>query len=281
VTRSEVRAATETGGLVGWVEGSAGIPVLLLHGGPGLSCEYLDSLAAELGPAYRTAAYQQRGVAPSTTIGPFDLGTQTDDAVAVLDSLGWDRAFVVGHSWGGHLAVQLARRRPDRLAGALVVDPLGAVGDGGAAGFEAELLGRAPEEARRRSAELDAIAMAGEGTVEMALEGLRLVWPGYFADPTLTLPFGVRDMSVAAYASTWEALVADLPALEDSLSSIEVPMAFVHGERSPIPVTASSDAVALLPDATLTLVEGAGHFPWFERPGSVRDALDRLVARTA
>ena len=72
-----------------------------------------------------------------------------------------------------------------------------------------------------------------------------------------------------------------MPMLEQSLPTCATRMRFVHGSRSPMPVSASTDTIALLPNAELDLVDGAGHFVWFERPGSVRAALDRLVAETA
>jgi len=40
-------------------------------GGPGVSCEYLDELAGERGAGFQVAAYQQRGIEPSTLEGPF------------------------------------------------------------------------------------------------------------------------------------------------------------------------------------------------------------------
>src|SRR3954449_1149550 len=104
-------------GLAGWVQGD-GAPVLLLHGGPGLSYEYVDGLAEDIGAGYRIASFQQRGLAPSTTAGPFDLPTAVADVVAVLDALGWERAWVVGHSWGGHLLLHLAIGPGKRLVGA-------------------------------------------------------------------------------------------------------------------------------------------------------------------
>ena len=76
---TELRAGVAGGSLGGWVRGD-GPPVLLLHGGPGLSYEYLDALADEIGDGYRIAAYQQRGLAPSTAEGPFDIATAVADA---------------------------------------------------------------------------------------------------------------------------------------------------------------------------------------------------------
>ena len=52
---------------------------------------------------------------------------------------------MIGHSWGGHLLLHLMASAPARIGAAIIVDPLGAVGDGGLAAFEAELFRRLPE----------------------------------------------------------------------------------------------------------------------------------------
>ena len=158
-----LKVAADGGPLGGWIQGT-GPPVLLLHGGPGLNHTYLDSLGAELDTEFQVASYQQRGLEPSTLEGPFTVAQSIEDAVAVLDGLGWPRAWVVGHSWGGHLALRLAAERPERLLGALAVDPIGVVGDGGHAAFEAEMSARTPLARRRRAEELDERELSGEGT---------------------------------------------------------------------------------------------------------------------
>src|SRR5579871_2989485 len=106
----EFAARVPGGSITGWLAGT-GPPVLVLHGGPGLS-DYTAPLAAELTDAFEVIRYQQRGLAPSVTSGPFDIGQHVADAIAVLDAVGADRAYVVGHSWGGHLAMHLAVRHP-------------------------------------------------------------------------------------------------------------------------------------------------------------------------
>jgi pimeloyl-ACP methyl ester carboxylesterase len=102
----QFEAAVPEGILSGWASG-AGEPVLLLHGGPGLT-DYTEGLAEELASAYTVYRYQQRGLEPSTTAGPFDVETHMKDVVAVLDALGLEKVWLVGHSWGGHLVLHLA-----------------------------------------------------------------------------------------------------------------------------------------------------------------------------
>jgi pimeloyl-ACP methyl ester carboxylesterase len=266
------------GRLGGWVVGD-GVPVLLLHGGPGLSFEYLDDLGSELGNDFQVAAYQQRGLEPSTVEGPFTIAQAIDDALAVLEFLNWSRALIVGHSWGGHLALRLAAAIPRRVLGVLAVDPLGVVGDGGMAAFEAEMLARTPQDRRDRAHELDERAMAGQGTPEEALESLRIVWPAYFADPDNAPPMPLVRMSVPAYSGIIAEVMTGLDEVADALSSGGVPYGVIAGGASPMPWGQAARASAeLAPRAVLTVIPAAGHFPWLEVPGCVRDALQRLAA---
>lgn len=265
------------GPISGWRLGS-GEPVLLLHGGPGLS-DYLGSLAEELADGYTTFRYQQRGLEPSTASGPFTVERHCLDAIEVIDHIGVDRVLLIGHSWGGHLAMHLAVSHPDRLKAAVIVDPLGAVGDGGEAEMTQNMTARIPPANMARAQELDEAAMRGEGTPDDAIEGLRLVWPGYFADPDKAPPMPRMQMSLPCYSETWESIHAHFTSrtLEAALPSSIVPTVFVLGSGSPIPVSHGRASAALVPGASLRIVEGAGHFPWLEQPGVVRAALDSLT----
>ncbi|HET6815823.1 MAG TPA: alpha/beta hydrolase [Mycobacteriales bacterium] len=276
MSRRDFEAPVRNGVLRGWVAG-AGRPVLLLHGGPGMSFTYMDEVADELVDGYEVATYQQRGLAPSSLDGPFDVATHVEDIAGVLDALGWDRTTLVGNSWGGHLALHAAVAMGDRLDGVLCIDPLGGVGDGGEKEFEAAMFARTPEDVREKAAALDARAMAGEGTPEDALESLRLVWPAYYADWTAPheMP-ATMTLSLDAYARSFESLHEELPRLTSSLPSVTTPVGFLAGAGSPMPVTASTATAAAIPGAWTEIVEDAGHFIWLEQPGRIRAAVDRL-----
>ena len=251
--------------------------MLLLHGGPGLSFDYLDVVAEELEGCGALAGYQQRGLAPSSVQGPFTIADHCADASRVLDALGWDRAVVIGHSWGGHLALHLAVAAPERVAGVLAVDPLGGVEDGGSQEFEAEMFRRTPDDVRQRAQLLDEMAMRGEGSEADALESLRLVWPAYFPSWDAAPPMPPMRLSVVGYAQTWASVLDELPRLEAALPEIRVPVGFVIGAGSPMPAVASTGTAGRIPGAWVDVVAGAGHFPWLDVPGCVRAALQRLL----
>jgi pimeloyl-ACP methyl ester carboxylesterase len=184
-----------------------------------------------------TETGEQRGLAPSTLQGEFTVAEAVADIAALLDGLGWESAYLVGHSWGGHLAFHAACAIPHRLAGVLSVDPLGAVGDSGMAAFGAEMLARVPEGARERARVLDEKDTAGKATPEEQLEAVFLFWASYFADPPAAPAMPHVEFSQQANQGLWADLTRRLPELESSLPSLTVPFGVIVGELSPEPAT--------------------------------------------
>jgi pimeloyl-ACP methyl ester carboxylesterase len=167
---------------------------------------------------------------------------------------------------------------PERLLGVLAVDPLGAIGDGRWPEFDEEIFRRTPESTRARAREIDELSMAGEADDELALEGMRLVWPAYFADPEGAPPMPELRLASERSGEMVASILEELPALEAGLPQIRVRVGFVHGSLSPMPLGASTDGAERIPGAWVEVVEGAGHFIWVEAPGAVRAALRRLTA---
>ncbi|MGH2866621.1 MAG: alpha/beta fold hydrolase [Solirubrobacteraceae bacterium] len=276
--------SAETGGetLRGWVRGE-GTPVLLLHGGPGLSFGYLEQIAADIGTAgFRVAAFQQRGLEPSTLSGPFTIDQAIGDVVAVLDALGWKRALLVGHSWGGSLVLFVAGARPERMSGGLAIDPIGLIGDGGIASFAAEMAARLSPGRAARVREIDRLEAESRASAERSLEGLSLYWSAYFADPAAAPKMPEMRLCTEANQSLIGELALRSPAAASRLADNTVPLTLLAGASSPIPWGQACQATAnVCACATVTVVQGAGHFPWHEAPGCVRAALLELHGRAA
>lgn len=264
------------GPIAGTVDGD-GPPLLLLHGGPAIT-DYMSMLDAETG-GWRRISYQQRGLAPSTLTGPFTVENHVADAIAVLDELGVDRAVLLGHSWGGHLGLHLALAAPDRVTGLVSVDPLGTVDDGGVTEMGQHLDERLTTEGAEAFAAVVERLGGPEPDDDDATESLRLRWPGYFGDPADIAPFppGMR-MSLAGYVGTFGSVMEHLAdGFAAKLAGIGIPVVFVLGEKSPMPVSQGEQTAALLPRAEVVIVPGGGHLPWYEQPGCVAGALSRLA----
>jgi pimeloyl-ACP methyl ester carboxylesterase len=94
-------------------------PILLIHGSMDRSSGMLK-LSRQLDDRYRVIRYDRRGYARSVDHpGPFDMAAQVADAVHVL---GGRRAVVVGHSYGGNIALALAQRHAHVVAAVAVYE---------------------------------------------------------------------------------------------------------------------------------------------------------------
>ena len=260
-----------------------GVPrVLLLHGGPGLGAEYMITLLEELEGTVDIVLPQQRGLEPSTLEGPRDVETHVADSIAVLDQVGWERAWLMGHSWGGHLAMHLAVAHPERVQGLVLFDTLGALADGGRAALAENLVARLRPKERARLDELVAFQAAGNDDPTLPPQMLTVLYPSYsfiYNDvlPTrplrLELPLeGVPD-TLASVAAHWAA-----GTLARGLPKLDLPALLIHGMADPLPPSASVETAALIPGARLELIEGSGHFPWLERHGEIRPIVQAFLA---
>ncbi len=269
-----------TAGPIAGRETGKGPAVLFLHGGPGMT-DYGRMLGPEVAD-WRFLSFQQRGISPSATSGPFTLEQHVADATAVLDARGVRRAIVMGHSFGAHLALHMAVSRPDRVAALVLVDGLGVIGDGGSADVGAALAARLLPEAAERLQQIAVQLGEAEPDDDVASEQLRLVWPGYFADPAAAPPPGDLQVGVAAHQGTVASVAEHLAAgFSGRLADISVPVISVLGDLSPMPVSQGEQTAALIPGAEVRIIRGAGHLPWHERPGCVAEALASVHDRIA
>ena len=119
MTTSFVATSVEGLRLAGTVSGTGDALLVALHGGPGgLGGGYLSGLHALAGPDRRVAVFDQLGTGGSER-PPQDYGWSMAGAVADVDAvreyLGADRIDVLGHSYGGMLALQYALDHPSRV----------------------------------------------------------------------------------------------------------------------------------------------------------------------
>ena len=102
--------------------GGSGQPLLLLHG-LASTCHIWDMVAPILAQNHRVVALDQRG--HGETDKPsygFDFASVTQDALGLINHLGGDAPIVVGHSWGGSVALELAVRAPESVKGMAWID---------------------------------------------------------------------------------------------------------------------------------------------------------------
>lgn len=254
--------------------------MLLLHGGPGASHDYLLPQLLRLDSAAHPRDllfYDQRGGGRSRTDArePITWRTQVDDLAHVVEELVPGPLVVVGYSWGGLLALLYAvsahgdpaMRQIDRL---VLLDPA-PVTRGFRARFEAEFGRRQRSESvERLRADLAASALRESDPEAYRHRAFELSVAGYFADPEAARDLTPFRVVGRVQESIWTSL-GDYD-LTQSLAALRVPAVVVHGRQDPIPLE-SSTAIARALGAELHVLEHCGHVPYVEQ----LDALLRVV----
>ena len=111
--------------IVGEGEAAGKYPLLVLHGGPGASYDYLEPLEAIVSTGRRVVFYDQLGGGRSDHPSNPALWTPAlfvDEVSAVRQALGLAKVHVLGQSWGGMLGMQYALKQPDGLLSLVIAN---------------------------------------------------------------------------------------------------------------------------------------------------------------
>ena len=249
-------------------------PLLLLHGGPGASHEYLLPQMLELAKDHRLVLYDQRGGGRSRHDDDRDSITwqgQVADLALVAAERRVTPLDLVGYSWGALLALLYAVEaqvgrvspRPARLA---LIDPA-PVTRAYREAFEAEFTRRqAGPEVSALRAELAASGLKESDPAGYRQRMFELSVAGYFSDPRRAHDLTPFRVTGRVQQSTWSSL-GDFD-LFSALRDVRVPAFVVHGQQDPIPL-ASSQHVAEALGARLLVLDDCGHVPYVERPAEL------------
>jgi pyruvate dehydrogenase E2 component (dihydrolipoamide acetyltransferase) len=245
--------------------GGDGEVVLLIHGYGGDRNSWLF-LQEPLAARHRVYALDLPGHGTSSKdVGDGSVGVLADAVIGVIDSIGAERAHLVGHSLGGAVAVAAATRDPRRIASLTLIAP---------SGF---------------GPEINAAYLRGFAGAQTRRE-LRPVVGQIFADESLVTRQVVDDLlAYKRLDGVDEALHALLGALllpdsdvqrTDAATAIAafggaVPVTVIWGSADRVIPAAQAASV---PGAVRHLVDGAGHMPHMERPGAVQAAIEEAIA---
>ncbi|WP_330336464.1 alpha/beta fold hydrolase [Streptomyces sp. NBC_00557] len=250
---------------------SSGLPVLLIHGHPFDRTLWAPQAMALAEAGYRAITPDLRGYGRSSvTPGKVLLADFADDLAALLDHLGIERAVVGGVSMGGQISMEFQLRHPHRVS-ALVLS------DTSAPAETAE-----GKEFRNRLAD----RLLAEGMDGYAEEVIDKMLASYNVAAMPDVAARVLGMMRATDPRGAAAALrgrAERPDYRDTLAAVTAPVLIVVGADDVFTPVADAEAIRrLVPHATLTVVEKAGHLPGAEQPESFDTALlDFLAARVA
>lgn len=256
-------------------------PLLVLHGGPGASHDYLLPQMLELAKEHELIFYDQRGGGQSKTDdrAPITWRTQVDDLEAVVAELGLEPPAIVGYSWGGLLAllatIDRARRQVALPSLLVLIDPAPLTRQYRER-FEAEFARRQNgDEIRAMRDELAASGLRERDPAAYRQRAFELSVAGYFADPRRARDLTPFRVTGRVQQSVWESL-ADFDVVAQ-LRGIHLPALFVHGRQDPIPFESSEEGARAL-GAPLVMLEDCGHVPYVEQPAALFAEIEAFLA---
>ena len=272
-------------------EAGEGHPLVVLHGGPDFDHTYLLPELDRLDDLGRLVYYDQRGRGRSADgVRPEDvtIGSEVEDVETIRRRTGAGRIAVLGHSWGGLLALEYATRHPDRVSHLILLNIA-------PASHEDLLLLRRKLAARREPADLDRMNVLAasdayrHGDVGTEDEYHRLHFkPGlyrpehvdevvgrlrrHFTPDTILL---ARAIEQRLHEQTW--LREDYDLLP-RLRELDVPALVLHGEHDLIPPAAAEHVAGAIPGARLRVLPRCGHFSYLEAPDEGGAAVAELLS---
>lgn len=100
-----------------------GVPVLIVHGLSYFSYDWIET-GSLIAKDREVVAIDMRGFGESSwsPTRDYKLETLSNDVIAVMDHLGWNKAVLMGHSFGGRVCLATAGWKPERAAGLILVD---------------------------------------------------------------------------------------------------------------------------------------------------------------
>jgi len=241
--------------------GPAGPTLVLLHGG-GANAHWWDHLAPTLARRFHIVALDFRGHGDSDHPDALETGAFHRDLEALLEHLEAPAAALIGHSMGGHVALDHAARRggEDRPRALVAVD----VARGGS----------------RRARRLTRLALAVRRTYrtrEDAIARYRFLPPAPGASEALrhrVAAHSVREVN-GRFGFKFDPRWFGLPPLRPAdLSEIATPTLLVRGAESTLlAAEAAADLVRGIPGARLVEIAGAGHNVHLEEPDAFLEAV--------
>jgi proline iminopeptidase len=261
-----------------------GTPILVLHGGPGLTHDYLFPQMASLAKTHRVIFYDQRGCGRSTgeiTSDSIQLNTYLNDIEAIRKALGYKKMTILGHSWGGFLAMNYAIAHPEAIDKLVLLNSTPLSSDD-VSQFGNEVIRRlAPYEA-----ELNSILTTQgfiNGDPDVTEKYWQTVFKAYCYNPEKVSLLNLR-LSPEASANVFkvfelfnQSIYAKPFNFYDQLQNLKIDTLIMHGDADPISPAFAQKIHDSIPHSQYILLKNCGHFPYVETPDTFFQYLNAFL----
>jgi hypothetical protein len=249
------------------VDSGDGPAVVMLHGQPGTH-DHLAAVASQLAGRVRIITVDRPGYGRSGGLNPESMAAQAERFAGLIRDRTAAPAIVVGHSFGGGIAILMAARQPDLVAGLILVSSIG--GKGSIAGADRvlglPLLG----------GPLSAASLAAYGMVAPLLARMRLGSSLLGNVPTTPTTSLLDDRRT--FLAEQRTLLAERRVIAEAIESIGCPTTVIQGTLDAlVPLEAGRDLVDRIAGARFVELEGVGHLVPRDAPSIIaRSVLEML-----
>ena len=259
--------------------GGTGPVVVLIHGANGNLRDFAFDLVGRLSDRYRVIALDRPGFGWSDGLGEADTDPAEQARILrqAVAQRGARRPIVVGHSYGGAVAMAWALDAGDDIAGVVLLGGATHPWDGSLGAWY-----RVNATPVARPARALATALAPEAMLDTALESVFAPQPvpeGYeaFFGTPLSLRRAVQETNTRQVNALNELVTR----MQPRYATLTIPIEALHGTEDTIVGLDihSRRMAAEVASARLTVMEGVGHMPHHADPAAVTAAIDRIAAR--
>ncbi len=274
-------SVVDTTGLYHHTEGS-GIPIIVIHGGPGLGSSYIAPHLSGLAKTHKVIYYDQRNSGQSpvdTDSTKVNLSRFVDDIDLIRMSYGEDKVAILAHSWGGLLGMKYALQYPDHISHLILMSSNAAdqtlndqanrrlANQMSADDIEARTKIMRTEafnnQNPRAYEELMSIGFSYQFGDRNLVEKLALHLPEDFGEKSQVLGHLYKDMTNYNFT--------------ESLKEIRCPTLLLFGLKDPLTPFALNSLSQAIPNPIIKAIDDVGHFPFIEKPGETINTIQSFV----
>jgi proline iminopeptidase len=253
-----------------------GQPIIILAGGPGLNAVYVKPIWDSLSLKFRCIVLHQRGTDKSITAkldsSTFTMLNYVNDLEALRKHLKLKQLTLIGHSWGGMLAMEYASWYPIQVKRIVLLGPGGLTGKFYSYSSD-NLMMRLYDEDFAEMKLLDSLNRSS----------LSAIWPGYFYDRKRALAtkavtdFNALDFPPQLIMYTVSNYLLVEKKRVELIKRYKGPVQIIQGRQDPIGEATIEEIRKLLPQSKVNIIEKCGHMPWLENTEQVNMFFKMLM----
>ena len=257
-----------------------GKPIVVIHGGPGLTQDYLLPPMARLKENNRVIFYDQRACGRSTgeiNAGSIRIETFMDDLEAIRKAFGYAKITVLGHSWGAFLAMEYAIAHPESIEKMILLSSCPASSEDFSLFMDEWVKRTAPYQDELKAMRESKEFIAGDPA--MTEKYYRLLYRAYCYNPEKANLLNVYMSQKACIngEKVEEIFMQNLFVkpfnLHDQLKKVRIPTLIIHGDADIIPPATAQKIHESIAGSKYILIKNCGHFPHVETPDELFNDL--------